>query len=812
MRPGAWPRSDFMSAAVSPIAGMPSTAFLGEPAEGSRPTVTAACAHCGSPVPTGQMYCCAGCASARDIIEGMGLGRYYAQRLLDAGSRALRPEPAERWDLARHIVAKPDGTKELTLAVDGLQCGACVWLIESVLAKEPAVTAGRVNMTTRRLRLGWNGTNDDADRLVGRLETLGYRLVPFDVPALAAARDRTGRMLMRSLAVAGFAAGNTMLISVGIWAGQGHVIDPIGPATMALLHWVSALIAMPAIAYAGRPFFASALAALRQRHTNMDVPVSLGVWLVTGLSLMETIQGRDHTYFDSAVTLLFFLLVGRVLDHRARGQARATAEQLLALRSADVAVLQPDGSVRRAAQEQVAEGDMVLVTSGERIGVDGILASGTAMLDTSLVTGESVPVEATAGTVVYAGTLNLGATLTIRTTATGGATLLAECVRLIEAAESRRGRFVVLADRVAQRYAPAVHLCALLTFLWWFFAMGAPAEQALLTASAVLIITCPCALALAVPAVQVIATSRLFRGGMLLKSPTALERLADVDTVVFDKTGTLTDPLPGLCGCPDPAALREAASIAVSSRHPLARALVSAAGSVVPAEGVVEHPGQGLAAGDVRLGSRAFCGVAEGMADGPEIWLCRPGQAPVRFRFDERPRLDAAEIVGRLRNMGLTVNLISGDRTEQVQRIADQLGIDDWQAGCNPVDKVAAIEALAKQGRKVLMVGDGINDSPALAAASVSASPATAADVSQTVADLVFQGTKLEPILIALRTARRAKSVMRQNLALSIGYNIAMVPLAAAGLVTPWLAAAAMSSSSLMVMVNSLRLNRDAKQ
>jgi Cu2+-exporting ATPase len=544
----------------------------------------AVCAHCGLPTAPGRRFCCPGCAAASEIIEGLGLGRFYRQRLIAAGARALRPEPGERWDLARHIVAKPDGTKELTLAVDGLQCGACVWLIESVLAKEPGVLAGRVNMTTRRLRLAWSGADEEADHLVGRIEALGYRLVPFDVSALAATQDRTGRILMRSLAVAGFSAGNVMLISVGIWAGQGGALDHIGPATMALLHWVSALIALPAIAYAGRPFFASALAALRRRRTNMDVPISVGVLLVTGMSLTETINSGDHTYFDSAVTLLFFLLVGRVLDHRARGQARATAEQLLALRVTDVAVVQPDGTIRRCAQEQVAEGDRVLVASGERIGVDGVLERGSAALDTSLVTGESLPVNAEPGTAVYAGTLNLGATLTIRATATGGATLLAECVRLIEAAETRRGRFVVLADRVARRYAPAVHVCAFLTFLWWFFVIGVPAGQALLTASAVLIITCPCALALAVPAVQVIATGRLFRGGLLLKSPTALERLAEVDTVVFDKTGTLTEPLLGLVGDPDPVDLHDAATLAVSSRHPLARSLVAAAGAVVPAD------------------------------------------------------------------------------------------------------------------------------------------------------------------------------------------------------------------------------------
>ena len=752
------------------------------------------CAHCGLSAAPGRLFCCSGCAAAHDIIEGLGLERYYSQRLLAVGARALRPEPAERWDLVRHVITRADGARELTLAVDGLQCGACVWLIESVLAKEPGVLTGRVNMTTRRLRLAWQGAAEDSDRLVGRIEALGYRLVPFDVSALAAAQDRTGRMLLRSLAVAGFAAGNVMLISIGIWAGQGGALDRIGPATMGLLHWVSALIAMPAIAYAGRPFFASALAALRQRRTNMDVPISIGVLLVTGMSLTETITGGEHTYFDSAVTLLFFLLVGRVLDHRARGQARATAEQLLALRASDVAVLQPDGTVKRCGQEQVAGGDLVMVAPGERIGVDGVLERGSAALDTSLVTGESLPVQAEPGFAVFAGTLNLGATLTVRATATGGSTLLAECVRLIEAAETRRGRFVVLADRVARRYAPAVHLCALLT------------------ASAVLIITCPCALALAVPAVQVVATGRLFAGGILLKSPTALERLADVDTVVFDKTGTLTEPLLGLVGAPDPADLREAASLAVVSRHPLARSLVAAAGAVVPAENVVEQPGQGLRCGDVRLGSRAFCGEGDGAADGPEMWLARPGRAPVRFCFDERSRADARDVVDQLRGMGLAVRLISGDRAEQVGCVAGLLGIEDWRAGCSPVDKVALVEGLRAEGRRVLMVGDGMNDSPALAAASVSASPATAADVSQTVADLVFQGAKLGPVVLALRMAQRAKTVMRQNLVLSIGYNVIMVPLAITGWVTPWLAAAAMSSSSLLVMGNSLRLHRRAKR
>jgi len=766
--------------------------------------------HCGLPAPAGRRFCCPGCAAAFETIQGLGLGSYYRERVLDPAARAPRPESAERWDLGRCITTAPDGTHAMTLAVDGLQCGACVWLIESALGREPALASGRVNMTTRRLRLTWKGAAGDAERFVGLVERLGYRLVPFDPAALAAAQDRTERQLLRALAVAGFAFANIMLASVGIWAG---FVQGMGPATRSLLYWESALIALPAVAYAGRPFFRSAWAALRHGRTNMDVPISVGVLLVTALSLSQVIQGGEHAYFDSACSLLFFLLIGRVLDHRARGQARASAEQLLTLRGGDVAVLQPDGSTLRRAAESVAPGARVLVGMGERIGVDGVLERGETTLDASLVTGESLPAAAAPGTPVFAGTLNLGGAITVRATATGGGTLLAECVRLIEAAETRKGRFVVLADRVARRYAPAVHILASATFLWWWLLRGAPVGQALLTACAVLIITCPCALALAVPAVQVIAASFLFRAGILLKSATALERLAEVDTVVFDKTGTLTEPMPALVASPGPDALHRAATLAAASRHPLARALLAAAGAVPAADCVEEHPGQGLSlatgAGDIRLGSRAFAGDAAAPgSDGPELWLAVPGAAPVRFAFAERLRADAVETVRALRDMGLEVHLASGDRAAAVARVAETLGIDRCQSDCRPADKVALVERLCAEGKKVLMVGDGLNDGPCLAAASVSLSPSTAADISQTVADVVFQGAKLAPVATVLRVARRARAVMRQNLALSFAYNAITLPIAMAGLVTPWLAAVAMSSSSLLVMANSFRARR----
>jgi len=772
------------------------------------PVAQAICAHCGGETQAGARFCCGGCAAAFDTINGLGLGQYYARLVRDPTLAPNRPEPTERWDLARCVSTDKSGHHSLTLAVDGLQCGACVWLIETALGREPNVTHSRVNMTTRRLQLGWTGDVADGGRLVGLVEKLGYRLVPFDAARLAAAADRTGRELIWAMAVAGFAAGNVMLLSVAIWIGEGQ---GMGPAVRDALHLVSALIALPAIAYAGRPFFRSAWAALRAGRTNMDVPISVGVILVTALSLFETLQGAGDAYFDSACTLLFFLLIGRVMDHRARGRARATAEQLLALRHSDVTVIRPDGTTEQRAAASVAPGSRIMVAMGSRIGVDGVVELGSAPLDTSLVTGESLPVLAAPGTTVFAGTINLGATLTILCTASGAGTLLAECVRLIEVAESRRGRFVELADRVARRYAPTVHLAALLTFLGWWGLGHATIEHALLTACAVLIITCPCALALAVPAVQVLATQRLFQRGILLKSATALERLANVDAVVFDKTGTLTVALPELIVDPacNPADLAAAAQLAAGSRHPLARALLVASGPVVAAEAVREVPGRGMALGDTRLGSSAFVGVENPPpADGPELWFARPNRPPMRFCFAEALRPAARETIATLARMRIGASVLSGDRRAAVSTIAGQCGIAAWQGECTPVDKFAAVEAMRRGGSQVLMVGDGLNDAPSLAAASVSMSPASGAELSQTIADVVFQGSGLDAVSETIVVARRAQAIMRGNIALAIGYNVLMVPLAMAGLVTPWLAAAAMSSSSLLVLGNSWRVRK----
>jgi P-type Cu2+ transporter len=710
--------------------------------------------------------------------------------------------PVEAFDSA--YVQQAGGLCSLHLMVEGVHCGGCVQRIERALRADPAVERARVNLTTRRLAVSWRGAAEIGARLVATVGDIGYRVVPFDPKKLAGSDAAAERQLLLAMAVAGFAAGNVMLFSVSVWAGY---FQGMGHATRDLLHWFSALIALPAIAFAGRPFFGSAIDALRNGRTNMDVPIALAITLAAAMSLFETVRGGEHVYFDSAITLLFFLLVGRYLDRRARGVAGSAAERLLAMDAGSVTVLNVDGSRRIVPIGSVRAGMIVLAAAGERIGADGRVVEGDSEVDTSLITGETLPGRIGPGNPVFAGTVNLAAALRLEVTAVGEGTLLAEIVRLMELAEQRRAKFVALADRVARLYAPAVHGLALATFLGWMLIIGASWQVALLYAIAVLIITCPCAMGLAVPAVQVIASGRLLARGVLLKSATALERAAQVDTVVLDKTGTLTRGQPDLEGPVDVEALRVAASLGGASRHPLARALCRAMPAVPVAADVEEVPGRGLVAGGVRLGSRIWCGLEE-MDDAPcpELWLSRPDDRPVRFAFRDQLRSDAVTVIARLKQRGLVVELLSGDRAPVVEEVARQAGVEHWRAACSPADKAARLEALARAGRRVLMVGDGLNDAPALAGAYVSLSPSSAADVSQTAADAVFQGDQLQPILELLDVAHRTDRLIRQNIALALIYNLVAIPIAIAGLVTPLIAALCMSASSLLVVGNALRL------
>jgi P-type Cu2+ transporter len=775
------------------------------------------CRHCGLDVatgsPGGEDFCCLGCEAAYDLIQGLGLQRYYKQRSFDPNEMALRPDDeGTPRNYQSYVRNTEDGQCILHLMVGGLHCAACVWLIENVLERSPGVVSARLNMTTQRLVVTWREGETDADTLVATVCGLGYRLAPYDPALLEHESAHRQNALFRAMAVAGFAAGNVMILSVSVWSGSG---DDMGPSTRSLLHWLSALIALPATIYAGQHFFRSAIRVLRRGTTNMDVPISLALIITAGMSLFETIRGAEHVYFDSVLTLLFFLLVGRTLDMRARGRARAVGEHLLSLSATALSVLDDDGTTTVIPPDQARPGMTVLAAVGERIAIDGVVSEGTSEVDRSLISGETLPYVIRPGDSIEAGALNLTGALKIKVTATGEDTLLSGIVRLMEAAEQSKSRYVTLADRVARLYAPVVHLLALLTFIGWMVLTDIDWQVALLYSVAVLIITCPCALALAVPTVQVVASGRLFKQGILLKSGSALERLARVDKVVFDKTGTLSTGKPELLNADaTPHVLELAASMAATSKHPLSRALVRALPVVQPASGVSEIPGHGLSMtttdGEVRLGHRDWCGPdGVSVSDNPELWLSRPGEEPLRFEFSDTLRPDAGDVVSLLKGEGLAPELLSGDRKAVVAQVAGTLAMDTWQAHALPADKVSRLEALKASGLHPLMVGDGLNDAPALASAWVSLSPSSASDLAQNAADIVFQGVRLQPVVQALKTARRAEKLVKQNIGFSLLYNAVTIPLAMSGYVSPLVAAIAMSSSSLVVIVNALRLTRN---
>jgi Cu2+-exporting ATPase len=517
--------------------------------------------------------------------------------------------------------------------------------------------------------------------------------------------------------------------------------------------------------------------------------------------------------------LLAFLLIGRFLDQNMRRRTRTVASNLAALKAETAVKFVTPDEIREVPVTAVQAGDLVLVRPGERITVDGVVTEGRSEIDQSLVTGETAPVAAAPGIAVYAGTVNLSGTLRVRVAAAAKGTLLDEVTRLLDNAVQARSRYVRLAERAARLYAPLVHTTAFATLLGWV-AFGATWHDAIITAIAVLIITCPCALGLAIPAVQVVAAGALFRSGVLLNSGDAIERLADVDTVVFDKTGTLTLPQPEVVNASDvpPDVLALAGRLALASSHPLAAAIARAAGAKQPLEGVVEEPGQGVRAvfdgEELRLGRPSWCGAereAEALAlanvETSAIAFRRGGEH-YAFAVCQQPRADATAVIDALRERGLRIEILSGDRAEAVKSVAYAVGVAAWRAGVTPAEKIAHIEALRREGRTVLMVGDGLNDAPALAAAHVSLSPITAVHLSQAAADAVFLGERLAPVSETLVLAAKAKRLMRENLWLAVLYNAVAVPIAIAGLATPLVAAVAMSGSSILVTANALRARR----
>ncbi|MFM5893196.1 MAG: heavy metal translocating P-type ATPase [Novosphingobium sp.] len=696
---------------------------------------------------------------------------------------------------------EPEELVDTRLIAPGIRCAGCIGKIERELPKVKGVTSARVNLSAKRVLVRHDAQVSEVD-LVEAMRGIGFEAQP--VASGLTSDDAETKALLRALAVAGFGMMNIMLLSVSVWSGAGG-------ATREMFHWLSAVIAVPVIAYAGRPFFRSAWRALRAGRTNMDVPISIGVSLATCLSLYETLTWGTQAYFDGAVMLLFFLLAGRALDAAMRGRTRAEIGALLSRMGRSASVLQPDGSAHRVMAEHLEPGMLMLVAAGEALAADGVVELGTGAIDNAMLTGESNPERVGPGDAVHAGAINLTGPLQVRVTAAAGDTTLAHIAQLMDEAGLSRSRYVRVADRVSRLYAPAVHSFAALAFAGWMIA-GAGWHQSLVIAIAVLIITCPCAMGLAVPAAQVVAAGALGKRGLLVKDGGALERLAEVDVALFDKTGTLTlgEPRPDLMGL-----TAEAKSVALAlaqiSRHPLSRGLAGAllGEGVVPAllTDLAEKSGAGIA------GSMGGTAVALTAADevGSRLacqLLIGTKRATIEFRDELRP--DVTETLAAFAAMGIECRIVSGDRADAVAAMSERLGIPG-QGGVSPEAKLALLEALKAEGRRPLMVGDGLNDGPALAAAHASIAPGSASDLSQQAADAVSVGERLMPAALAVRASRRTMGIVRQNFAIAVVYNLCAVPLAIAGAVTPLIAAVAMSASSLIVIGNSLRLAGAAK-
>ncbi|MCK1722221.1 cation-translocating P-type ATPase [Bradyrhizobium sp. 141] len=722
-------------------------------------------------------------------------------------------------DFSHYVRTAGEGVQHIDLAVEGVHCAGCMAKIERGLSAIPDVTLARVNLTDRRVALEWKAGTLDPSRFIDRLEELGYKAYPFETESAEVAEVAESRFLLRCLGVAAFATMNVMMLSIPVWSGN---VSDMLPEQRDFFHWLSALIALPAAAYAGQPFFRSAWRALSAKTTNMDVPISIGVILALGMSVVETIHHAEHAYFDAAIMLLTFLLVGRFLDQNMRRRTRAVAGNLAALKAETAAKFVGSDEISQVPVAAIHPGDIVLLRPGERCAVDGTVIEGRSEIDQSLITGETLYVTAEHGTPVYAGSMNISGTLRVRVSAASEATLLAEITRLLDNALQARSRYMRLADRASRLYAPVVHATALITILGWVIA-GASWHDAIVTGVAVLIITCPCALGLAIPTVQTIASGAMFKSGVLLNSGDAIERLAEADHVIFDKTGTLTLPDLEVMNAADiPADVFELAGrLALSSHHPVAAAVAQAAGARSPIVGAAEEAGQGVRATvdgvELRLGRPSFCGaealVGSAMVD-PEASIVAFSKGSDRFILSVRQGLrpDAQAVIAALKARNIGIEILSGDREPAVKAAAHALDIPEWRAGLTPADKIARIEELKRRGAKVLMVGDGMNDAPSLAAAHVSMSPISAAHLSQATADLVFLGRPLAPVVAAIDASRKALHLMRQNLWLAIGYNVLAVPVAISGVVTPLIAAAAMSGSSILVMLNSLRARSASRE
>jgi Cu2+-exporting ATPase len=773
--------------------------------------------------------CCAGCEAVASAIVAAGLDDYYARRdnypesRLDALPDIVTDLSVfDRPEIQAGFVTQPSPEQsEAALILEGITCPACVWLNETHLARQPGVVAVNINYTTNRARVRWDTRVTSLSAILAAIQGIGYRAYPYDAQSLEAAQRREARGLLTRFAIAGLGMLQVMMYALpGYLAADGRIAADL----RSLMDWAALILTLPVVLYSAFPFISGAWRDVRTGRVGMDVPVALAILIAFAASLLGTVSAEGAVYFDSIVMFVFLLLGARYLELRARQKAAshleslsravpATANCLAQFPNSMHAELVPAGSL--------VEGQYVLVRPGETIPVDGLIEQGETEVDEALLTGESMPVSRFEGDRVVGGSINRGNPVVVCVEHVGEHTMLSAIVKLMERAAHSRPRLQEFTDRVAARFVAVVLILAAGVAAWW---LVVDPSRALPIVVSVLIVSCPCALALATPMAMAVATSFAGRSGLLITRSHALETLAQASHFVIDKTGTLTEGKVtlneiGALTISREEALSLAGALEHGSEHPIATAIREVAGSTRTSQRLLNVPGKGIE-GVVdgrryRIGTADFAIELAGRKKIPneafQTWLATEDELLAGFSFNDRLRPDAVRLVRALRALGSEIVLLSGDHATPVSETAAKLDITTWRAAMAPQDKVDYVRKLQEQGAIVAMIGDGVNDAPVLAQAQVSVAMMSGAALAQGAADMVLLSNRLSDVAEMVRYARRTRRIVRQNLAWAVGYNIVAIPLAMTGYVTPWMAAIGMSASSLLVVLNALRLNRQPR-
>ena len=791
------------------------------------------CLHCEKNLEADQKdFCCNGCQSAYQIIQENNCENYYISRIISPKEFSLKPDLENELDILEFISITQNNECQVDLMIQGLHCGACIWLIENLLKKQSNVIDARINLTQKTLRIKWIGDKKYGNDLVKLINKIGYKLFPADQEILDKIEEKFDNKLFKSLAVAGFGAGNIMLFSLPLWFDSNFEING---ATRKLLHLLSSIIALPVLIYSGRIFFISAFKSLRLGLPNMDLPISIAIFLASIVSIIQTFRGGQNVYFDSAVMLVFFLLIGRYLDFKARKKAFNIASEFSMLQ-AGFGRVEIDKKIRVLPIKELCENMILIVAVGEKIACDGIVIQGQSHIDNSLISGESIPEKVQKNSLVYGGSINLSSPLQIKITKNSQNGVLSQIINLISNIENKKNIYVRIADKFSKYYTPVIHILALITFIFWYFYFKSNWEIALMNATAVLIITCPCALALAIPIAQTIAISNFLKRGIIMKNGESLEKINNIEYIIFDKTGSITIGKPILKNIyeiedenikklnseDEKFYSKIAVSMAKFSKHPISQSLCNSFDGELDNVEVKEYSGNGLEAyfGEKKalLGSADFCKIYN---ENSQIILQNSqsefsanlkcymnfNNKKIIFTFDDELKSDAKIVVDFLKKINKKIILLSGDNENEVRRIAKITGIEKFYWQKNPLEKAQILQELNAKNIKFMMIGDGLNDAPSLALSTVSVSFSKAIDISQNIADIIINSSKLNPLISIFLYSKSTLKIMKQNLILALIYNIFALPFAMAGYVVPLIAAIAMSSSSLLVVINSLRLN-----